>query len=62
MWDSSYALMAFVMTAALAMVGCDFSGEAALGIQWHVLAMFVPSLFTGKLISRFGALSSLLRV
>ena len=31
--------------------------EAALGIQWHVLAMFVPSLFTGKLISRFGKLS-----
>jgi len=56
---SSYALMAFVMTAApLAMVGCGFGvAEAALGIQWHVLAMFVPSLFTGKLISRFGKLS-----
>jgi MFS family permease len=53
---SSYALMAFVMTAApLAMVGCGFSvSDAALGIQWHVLAMFVPSLFTGKLISQFG--------
>lgn len=53
---SSYALMAFVMTAApLAMVGCGFDvSDAALGIQWHVLAMFVPSLFTGKLISRFG--------
>ena len=56
---SSYALMAFVMTAApLAMVGCGFGvAEAALGIQWHVLAMFVPSLFTGKLINRFGKLS-----
>ncbi len=55
---SSYALMAFVMTAApLAMVGCGFEvSDAALGIQWHVLAMFVPSLFTGKLISRFGKL------
>ena len=55
---SSYALMAFVMTAApLAMVGCGFDvSDAALGIQWHVLAMFVPSLFTGKLISRFGKL------
>jgi MFS family permease len=52
----SYALMAFVMTAApLAMVGCGFDvSQAALGIQWHVLAMFAPSLFTGKLISRFG--------
>jgi MFS family permease len=53
---SSYALMAFVMTAApLAMVGCGFEvSDAAIGIQWHVLAMFVPSLFTGKLIRRFG--------
>ncbi len=53
---ASYALMAFVMTAApLAMVGCGFDvSEAALGIQWHVLAMFVPSLFTGHLIHRYG--------
>lgn len=55
---SSYALMAFVMTAApLAMVGCGFEvSDATIGIQWHVLAMFVPSLFTGKLIRRFGKL------
>ena len=55
---SSYALMAFVMTAApLAIVGCGYDvADAALGIQWHVLAMFVPSNFTGKLISRFGKL------
>lgn len=25
-----------------------------MGIQWHVLAMFVPSFFTGKLIARYG--------
>ncbi|WP_176086220.1 MFS transporter [Martelella sp. HB161492] len=52
----SYALMAFVMTAApLAMVACGHTvGEAALGIQWHVLAMFGPSFFTGRLIARFG--------
>ena len=52
----SYGLMAFLMTAApMAMVGCGHSvGEAAMGIQWHVLAMFAPSFFTGKLISRFG--------
>ena len=52
----SYGLMAFLMTAApMAMVGCGHSvGEAALGIQWHVLAMFGPSFFTGRLISRFG--------
>ena len=55
---SSYVLMAFVMTAApLAMVGCGYEvADAALGIQWHVLAMFVPSLFTGKLIGHFGKL------
>ena len=52
----TYAMMSFVMTSApLAMVGCGFSvTEATLGIQWHVLAMFAPSFFTGKLIARFG--------
>ncbi|WP_296084474.1 MFS transporter [uncultured Agrobacterium sp.] len=54
----SYALMTFMMTGApLAMVvGCGFPSElATLGIQWHVLAMFGPSFFTGMLITRFGA-------
>jgi MFS family permease len=53
---SSYALMSLVMTAApLAMVGCGLTqDDAALGIQWHVLAMFAPSFFTGHLIARFG--------
>jgi MFS family permease len=53
----SYALMTFVMTGApLAMVGCGFtSDEATLGISWHVMAMFAPSFFTGRLIHRFGA-------
>jgi len=52
----SYGLMSFVMTAApIAMVGCGFTvGDAALGIQWHVLAMFAPSFFTGHLIARYG--------
>jgi len=52
----SYALMSLVMTAApLAMVQCGFSeGQAALGIQWHVIAMFAPSFFTGTLIARYG--------
>ena len=45
-----------MMTAApVAMVGCGFtSGDASWVIQWHVLAMFAPSFFTGKLIARFG--------
>src|SRR5690606_37351308 len=49
-------LMSFVMTAApVAMVACGHTvGEAALGIQWHVLAMFGPSFYTGRLIQRFG--------
>jgi predicted MFS family arabinose efflux permease len=52
----SFALMTFVMTGApLAMVGCGFSpDEATLGISWHVMAMFGPSFFTGRLISYFG--------
>jgi len=52
----SYALMSFLMTAApIAMVGCGLPiATAALGIQWHILAMFAPSFFTGRLIGRFG--------
>lgn len=53
----SYTLMTFVMTGApLAMVGCGFSSDqATLGISWHVMAMFGPSFFTGRLIHRYGA-------
>ncbi|MFC3721933.1 MFS transporter [Neoaquamicrobium sediminum] len=52
----SYGLMTFVMTAApIAMVGHGHSvDDAALGIQWHVLAMFGPSFVTGYLMARFG--------
>lgn len=52
----SYALMSFVMTGApLAMVGCGHSpDDALLGISWHIMAMFGPSFFTGRLIQRFG--------
>ncbi len=31
--------------------------DTAFVIQWHVLAMFVPSFFTGELIKRFGLLT-----
>ena len=53
---ASYAMMNMVMTAApLAMIECNHSvTDAALGLQWHVLGMFVPSFFTGALIVRFG--------
>ena len=53
----SYALMNLVMTSTpLAVVGCGFSKENAADIvSGHVLAMFIPSFFTGHLIARFGA-------
>jgi MFS family permease len=52
----SYGVMNLVMTSApLAMVGCGHSvTDAALGIQWHVIAMYAPSFITGSLIVRFG--------
>jgi predicted MFS family arabinose efflux permease len=55
----TYSLMSFIMTAApIAMVHHGHApGSATLGIQWHILAMFAPSFFTGRLISRFGARS-----
>lgn len=54
---SAYAMMSFIMTAApLAMVMHHHHRDAAvLGIQWHVLAMYLPSFVTGSLITRFGA-------
>lgn len=53
---ASYAMMNMVMTAApLAMIECSHSvTDATLGLQWHVLGMFVPSFFTGTLIARLG--------
>ncbi|MCL6281923.1 MFS transporter [Ruegeria sp. 2012CJ41-6] len=52
----SYALMNLVMTSTpLAVVGCGYTThDAADVVTWHVLAMFVPSFFTGHLIARFG--------
>jgi predicted MFS family arabinose efflux permease len=52
----SYGMMNLMMTAApVAMVGCGYNQMAASWvIQWHVLAMFVPSFFTGHLIKQFG--------
>src|SRR5579875_1919519 len=53
---AAYAMMNVVMTSApLAMVDCGHSvTDAALGIQWHVLAMYAPSFVTGSLIARYG--------
>jgi MFS family permease len=53
---ASYAMMNMEMTSApLAMVACNHTvGEAALGIQWHVIGMYAPSFVTGSLIARFG--------
>ncbi len=52
----SYALMNLVMTSTpLAVVGCGFdAGRAADVVTAHVLAMYIPSFFTGHLIARFG--------
>lgn len=52
----SYALMSFLMTATpMAMHDHNHSfAHAAMGIQWHILAMFAPSFVTGRLINRFG--------
>ena len=53
----SYALMNLLMTSApLAMKMCGLSlSDANWGIQWHVIAMFLPSFWTGSLVQKFGA-------
>lgn len=53
---TAQALMNLIMTASpLAMIGCALSeGDAAMAIQWHIVAMYLPGFFTGALIARFG--------
>lgn len=53
-----YGVMNLVMTSTpLAMRACGLGfDQTANVIQWHVLAMFAPSLFTGHLLDRFGAI------
>jgi hypothetical protein len=56
-----FAMMSFVMTATpLAMAVCGLGEASPSVIQQHVIAMFLPSLFTGALIARFGVLPMLL--
>jgi MFS family permease len=52
----AYPMMNLVMTSApLAMKICGLSvGDSNFAIQWHIVAMYGPSFFTGALIARFG--------
>src|SRR5204863_8846927 len=53
----AYPMMNLVMTSApLAMKMCGLSfSDSNFGIQWHIVAMYGPSFFTGALIACFGA-------
>jgi MFS family permease len=53
-----FSAMSLVMTSTpLAMVGHGFTpGHATDVVQWHIVAMFAPSFFTGAVIVRFGHL------
>ncbi len=57
-----YAVMTLTMSATpLAMLACGFGfPDSATVIQFHVVAMFLPSFFTGTLINRFGVLPIIL--
>jgi MFS family permease len=52
-----YGVMNLAMTATpLAMAGAGHPFDlVSMTIQWHVVAMFLPSFFTGHLATRFGA-------
>lgn len=54
-----YGVMTLVMSSTpLAMLACGFQfGHSATVIQVHIIAMFLPSFFTGHLIQRFGVLA-----
>ena len=53
----SYLLMNFLMTSAPLAMHLHGHHQAAADdvIQWHVIAMYAPSFFTGRLITRYGA-------
>ena len=53
-----YGIMNLLMAATpIAMAQCRHPfAAAALVLEWHVLGMYVPSFFTGRLIRRFGVL------
>jgi len=58
-----YALMSYLMTATpLQVVNVAQLGTSANAtiIQWHVVAMFAPSFFTGNLIKKFGVMKILI--
>jgi MFS family permease len=57
-----YGVMNLLMTATpLAMQMCKHPfAEATFVLEWHVIAMFAPSFFTGSLIKRFGVLPVML--
>jgi len=57
-----YGVMSFVMTATpLAMNHNSHSfSDTSFVIQWHVLAMFAPSFFTGSIIRKAGELKVML--
>lgn len=59
---ASYGLMVFIMTATpLHMHGHGFSlDDTAFVIQSHIIAMYLPSLFSGFLIEKFGTLRIML--
>lgn len=59
---AGFAIMSFVMSATpLAMETCGFGPDLSKHvIQAHVIAMFLPSLFTGYLIDKLGVVKILL--
>ena len=58
---AAWATMVLMMSATpIAMMHSGFMFEhSSMVIQWHVLGMYAPSLFSGYLISRFGSLKVL---
>ncbi len=54
---TSYSVMTFIMTAtpiSMHIIDKINLDKTSIVIQWHVISMFLPSLFTGHLIKIFG--------
>ncbi len=60
---TAYGVMSFVMTATPISMHSQYGHsltETKMVIQWHILAMFLPSLITGKVIQKAGVNISIL--
>ena len=60
---TAFAVMSYIMTATPVSMHHEFHfdlADAKTVVQWHIVAMFLPSLVTGRLVQRFSVFKCIL--